>query len=404
MALSKKRAKEFMRVGIDATCWANRRGYGRFTRGLLTALLESDQSRQYIFFVDDHTYAQETFPDQAKCIVVPTTQSPTEAASASTRRSFADMWSMTKAVAKANLDTFLFPSVYTYFPTFTKASIILGVHDVIAEDYPDLVFPDKKRRQLWELKGWLAHKQADFIMTVSKHAKGGIIRHFKHAPEKIFVIDEAADPVFRPLLNGDLNTDLLHQHGLTDSDRFFVYLGGINPHKNLINLSECFAKIRNQPEFSNLKLAIIGDINDGFTPGLSELRAKISELHVEPHVIFTGYVSDEDAVHFLNKAEAVVLPSFAEGFGLPALEGAACGTPVIATTNSPLPELLEGGGLFVDPAQPAQLHEAMLRILSMPEERKKMAEKALRRAEALTWQHSASQMQSMLTAVQAARS
>lgn len=80
---------------------------------------------------------------------------------------------MTKSVAGQSLDAFFFPSVYTYFPAITTGKIILGVHDVIAEDYPDLVFPDKKHRRLWALKGWLAHKQTNYIMTVSEHAKKG---------------------------------------------------------------------------------------------------------------------------------------------------------------------------------------------------------------------------------------
>jgi glycosyltransferase involved in cell wall biosynthesis len=392
-----------MRVGIDATCWANRRGYGRFTRGLLTALLESDKSREYILFVDDHTHANEDWPKDAQFVVVPTKQSPTAAASASNRRSFADMWAMTKAVAKCRLDAFFFPSVYTYFPTFTDASIILGVHDVIAEDYPQLIFPDKKRRKLWELKGWLAHKQADFIMTVSEHAKGGIIRHFGHAPEKVFVIDEAADPVFRPLNSHEVDTNLLTRHGLSSKDRFFLYLGGINPHKNLVTLAECFTTIQSEKSYDDLKLVIIGDINDGFTPGLSELRERIDALKIKDKVIFTGYVSDEDAVHFLNVAQAVVLPSFAEGFGLPALEGAACGTPVIATRNSPLPDLLSGAGFFVDPEKPEQLLDSMRKLLADDVEARHMGSVAKRKAQKLTWQNSANQMQSMLSMIQQSR-
>lgn len=394
-----------MRVGIDATCWANRRGYGRFTRGLLTALLESDKNREYILFVDDHLHAQGDLPAQAQYVVVPTKQSPTEAASAATRRSFADMWAMTKAVAKCKLDAFFFPSVYTYFPTFTDASIILGVHDVIAEDYPQLIFPDKKRRKLWELKGWLAHRQADFILTVSEHAKGGIIRHFGHAPDKVFVVDEAADPVFRPLNSSDINHELLAEHGLSAKDRFFLYLGGVNPHKNLVMLAENFAKLRQQEKYRDLKLVIIGDIkSDGFTPGLSELRAKIEQLKISDQVVFTGFIPDENAVHFLNVAKAVVLPSMAEGFGLPALEGAACGTPVIATRNSPLPDLLKGAGYFVDPADPQQLYNAMAELLADDVEWRNMAQVAKEKAQRLTWQNSATQMQSMLTLIEDERS
>jgi len=159
--------------------------------------------------------------------------------------------------------------------------------------------------------------------------------------------------------------EMIARYGVSSKDRFFLYLGGINPHKNLIAMTECFAKIRDESNSADLKLVIIGDIkSDGFTPGLAELRSKIAQLQLEQHVIFTGYVCDHDAVHFLNLAKAIVLPSFAEGFGLPALEGAACGTPVIATKNSPLPDLLSGGGLFVDPEQPEQLLKAMREFLA----------------------------------------
>jgi glycosyltransferase involved in cell wall biosynthesis len=103
-------------------------------------------------------------------------------------------------------------------------------------------------------------------------------------------------------------------------------------------------------------------------------------------------------------AKAVVLPSFAEGFGLPALEGAACGTPVIATRNSPLPDLLAGGGIFVDPAEPKQLLEAMMQLLSNEMERHQMGQVAKQKAQKLTWQHSANQMQQMLSVVEESRS
>ncbi|MGH9552107.1 MAG: glycosyltransferase family 4 protein, partial [Terriglobales bacterium] len=328
-----------------------------------------------------------------------------EAASASGRRSLGDIWAMTRAVAKCNLDAFFFPSVYTYFPTLTDATVILGVHDVIAEDYPQLIFPDKKRRKLWELKGWFAHKQADYILTVSEHAKNGIIRHFGHAPDKVFVIDEAADPIFRPLPAAELDQELFTKFGMSVKDRFLLYLGGINPHKNLLTLAQCFARARQDERFKDLKLAIIGDISkDGFTPGLNELRQTIDQLGVKDSVVFTGFINDQDAVHFLNVAQAVVLPSYAEGFGLPAIEGAACGTPVVATRNSPLPDLLAGGGMFIDPEKPDQLLDAIIQLLSDDVERRNMGQVAKQKAQKLTWQHSANQMQSMLSTVEESRS
>jgi glycosyltransferase involved in cell wall biosynthesis len=297
------------------------------------------------------------------------------------------------------LDAFFFPSVYTYFPAITNGKIILGVHDVIAEDYPDLVFPDKKHRRLWALKGWLAHRQANYIMTVSEHAKTGIVRHFGHNRDRVFVIDEAPDPVFRRLPIDQVDRSILSRFGLDIDSRFFSYLGGINPHKNLPMLVQCLAEVRRKPGMEDVRLIVVGDLKDGFTPGVSELKNRITELQQDEAVIFTGFVNDDEVVHLLNVAQALVLPSMAEGFGLPAVEGAACGVPIIATRNSPLPDLLKDGGIFIDPNAPAELTNALSIMLSDPARRNEMARVATAKAQQLTWRRSAEQMDSMLNMV-----
>jgi glycosyltransferase involved in cell wall biosynthesis len=391
-----------MQIGIDATCWSNRRGYGRFTRGLLQALLETNINDEFILFVDAQTFDSHQFPPQATCVVVETTQAPTTAASSSGQRSIKDLWAMMQAVSRYPLDILFFPSVYTYFPVFTKATIILGVHDVIAEDYPELIFPRLRSRWLWNLKGWLAHQQADLILTVSNHAKNGILRHFnQHTAEQVWVIDEAPDPIFQVLNPEEINWQLLSQHHIYPADRILLYLGGINPHKNLGSLINSLATLHQEDSYQDVRLVIIGDIKtDVFTPGLEMLKTQITAQHLEKSVCFTGFIADTDIVHFFNVAQAVVLPSFAEGFGLPAVEGAACGTPVIATNNSPLPELLVGGGIFFDPNQPDRLTPALRQILSDEDGRRKMAEIALAKAQQLTWQKSAQQMQTMLATLE----
>jgi glycosyltransferase involved in cell wall biosynthesis len=388
-----------MRVGIDAACWSNKRGYGRFTRGLLNALAESDTKHELVFFVDSQTHADGELPKDFETVVVKTGDRPTQAASASDSRSLIDLLAMTKAVAGQSLDAFFFPSVYTYFPAITSGRIILGVHDVIAEDYPDLVFPDKKHRRLWALKGWLAHKQAHYIMTVSEHAKTGIVRHFGHNRDRVFVIDEAPDPVFTTLSLDKVDRSVLARFGLSMDSRFLIYIGGINPHKNLPMLVQCLAEVRKQPGMGDVQLVVVGDLKDGFTPGVSELKDKILELHQEDAVIFTGFVKDEEVIHLLNIAQALVLPSMAEGFGLPAVEGAACGVPIIATINSPLPDLLQDGGIFIDPNSSTDLTNALLLMLSDPARRNEMARVATQKAQQLTWQRSAQQMDNMLSTV-----
>lgn len=393
-----------MRVGIDLSCWASRRGYGRFVRNLVQALLALRPRQDLVFLLDAQSADRPDLPDGGCRIVATTREAPTAAASAVGRRSLRDLAAMSAAAARARLDTLFFPSVYTWFPVPTNATVILGVHDVIAEDYPDLVFPDPRGRRLWALKGRLARWQADFLLTVSAHARAGVLRHFRCPPERVWVVGEAPDAAFRPLAPGEIDRGLLGSWGLGEGDPFLVYLGGLNPHKNLGTLLDALAALRRRPGLESTRLVVIGELeSDPFTPGAAEVRARTSALGLDGTVVFTGFLGDEEVVHFLSAARALVLPSFAEGFGLPAVEAAACGTPVVATRNSPLPELLDGGGLFFDPKDGGALLEALACLLADEGERARKGRIALERARALTWERSARQMLDLLDEVEQER-
>ena len=138
---------------------------------------------------------------------------------------------------------------------------------------------------------------------------------------------------------------------------------------------------------------------DNFTPGLERLRRAISEAGLDEAVVFTGFLEDEETRQLLAFGRALALPSLAEGFGLPAVEAAACGTPVVATRNSPLPELLDGGGLFVDPRDGEELTRALERILSDDRLQARLGARARERALQLSWKRSAEQFQELLAAV-----
>ncbi|MFQ5616395.1 MAG: glycosyltransferase family 4 protein [Anaerolineales bacterium] len=210
------------------------------------------------------------------------------------------------------------------------------------------------------------------------------------------MVGEAPDPVFRPV-NGRDTHRALANHGLDDNARFLVCLGGLNPHKNLGMLLEVLAQVREQSQFADVQLVLVGPAeSDTFTPGAAGLRKRVEQLGLDEAVHITGYLPDEEVVHLLNAARALVMPSLAEGFGLGAVEASACGTPVIATKNSPLPELLEGGGLFFDPENPAELYDALTRLLSDDKKRARMGEKALARSAELTWPRAANQFLALL--------
>lgn len=397
-----------MRVGIDLTSWPNRRGYGRFVRGLVPALI-SRGAHEYVLVLDAQTAARDDLPESVDRRVAATRHGAAEAASASGRRSVRDLLAMRAVVSRQPLDVLFFPSVYTYFPAPKAGRVILGVHDVIAEDHPDQVFPGARGRFFWRLKGRLAHRRADWVLTVSAHARRGVLRHFDHAPERVRVVDEAPDPVFRPLGEGEIDRGLLERWGLAAGAPFVLYVGGVNPHKNLPALAAALAAARGRRGCAGLRLVIVGDVaSDPFTPGLAQLQAAVAHHRLEEAVTFTGYLPDAELVHLLNAARALVLPSLAEGFGLPAVEAAACGTPVVATLESPLPELVAGGGFFLppdageDPAVRERWVEALVAVAMDPAVREDLGRTARARVAGLGWERSARQMEELLSDVEAA--
>ena len=130
-----------------------------------------------------------------------------------------------------------------------------------------------------------------------------------------------------------------------------------------------------------------------------ELKALIQALGISERVIFTAYLTDEDLVNLLNLSAVLVLPSFMEGFGLPAIEAAACGCPVIATKESPLPSLLGEGGIIIDPRQSVELENALRTVLNSQDIRVKMREYGLKAAKRLTWDAAAKQMIAVINQV-----
>jgi glycosyltransferase involved in cell wall biosynthesis len=179
-----------------------------------------------------------------------------------------------------------------------------------------------------------------------------------------------------------------------------VYVGGFGPHKNLARLLDVFARLVARPEYVDLSLVMVGEYkSEVFHSVYRELRQQIDSLGIEQRVVFTGYLSDEDLVVLLNHVEVLVLPSLMEGYGLPAIEAAACGCPVIATRSSPLPGLLGEGGLYFDPLDSDQLEDALVQVLSSGTLREKMRQAGLKAAEQLTWERAALTLKELIGSI-----
>lgn len=374
-----------MRIGVDATCWANGRGYGRFTRELLGAMVATAPDDEFVCFLDARAERLFTL-DAANVtpVVVPQGVSPTEAAGSGTARTPQDMLRLTHAVWRARPDVFFSPSVYTYFPLPPGQRAVVTIHDAIAERFPDLTVPNRRARLFWNAKVALAIHQSRLVLTVSDFAAAEITRLLGVPAARLRVALEAPAAAYRPSDAGEVRAAAVRA-GLPAAARWIAYVGGFNPHKHvdvLVRAHAALAARLTDPPHLLLVGAVDGDVFHG---AQSRIRAAIAGAGTDSLVHWAGFVPDEELRHLLSGAVTLVLASAAEGFGLPAVEAAACGTPVVATLESPLPRLLEGGGHFIRPGDAAALETALAHLLTDEPARRAMGAKARARAEALTW-------------------
>lgn len=387
-----------MRIGIDATTWWNRRGFGRYTRLLLTHMFAAAPDHEFVVFIDQAP-APEMLRDNIRIVQVKTAATVTEAAVASGSRALTDLWAFRKAVAAEPLDVMYFPAVYSWYPTGGKAPVVITFHDAIAEHYSALVFPDVRGRLMWAAKIWLAKRSARMITTVSEAAREEIIRYQKIPRERITVVTEAADPIFRPRIDRDKMDATRQRLGLDPKARLLVYVGGLAPHKNLLRLIKAFALAARDPALADFLLVFVGDPEGGgFYSHFAEISALVeAEPLLEDRVRFTGFVSDEDLVSLYSDAAVVAMPALSEGFGLPAAEAIACGTPVIAARGGAVEEVVGEAGLFFDPLSIEEIVQTILVIGSDTVRLDRLRAATLPRAARLSWSRAATEMLQVLT-------
>lgn len=377
-----------MRIGVDVTCWANARGYGRFARELMRAMTRLAPDETFVCFGDRHSF--EAYPDpeaNIRLVDVPVDESPTQAASSDSSRSLSDMLRLTRAVRAERPDVFFSPSVYTYFPLPPGLPAVVTIHDTIPERFPELTLPSRRARLFWWLKVRLALAQSRLVLTVSEHSARSIAQVLRVPASRIRTTTEAPAAAYRPCSREEVRV-AAERAGLPPGARWFVYVGGFNPHKRIDLILRAHARLVSREVAPHL-LLVGGHAGDVFHKEASRLDAIVGEEGTAALVHNLGFVPDDELVPLVAGAVASLLPSEAEGLGLPAVEAAACGTPVIATTESPLPELLRGGGFFVSPGDLASLEAAMGRLLDDDGLRATMGGVALARARELSWDRGA---------------
>jgi len=361
-------------------------------------MVSEGTSHEFVCFVDDR--AARCFDLTGvgvRVVVVPQSASPTTAASAAGSRSVGDMWRMTQAVAREPLDVFFSPSVYTYFPLPPSLAAVITFHDAIADRFPELTLPSRRARLFWRVKVRMALAQSRIVLTVSDYAASQVSKTLGVDRQRIRVAVEAAASVYTPSESSADIVTAAQRAGVPAGRRWFTYVGGFNPHKHVDAIVRAHATLVRDVADPPL-LVLVGALDDDpFFGSQQRIRDEITRCGIADHVRWAGFVPDDELRHLLSGSLALILPSESEGFGLPAVEAAACGIPVIATSESPLPQLLDGGGIFVAPGDEASLGSAMRLLATDEPHRVALAAGALSGARALSWTASARSALAALT-------
>lgn len=371
-----------LRVGFDGGCLVNRRGFGRFARGILGGLVETNPGHSLEIFADEATVARLDIPAGVSVRSVPSRRMAVEAATASGNRSLGEIGRMMRAVRAARYDVVYFPTSMTFVPLPGVRNLVVTMHDTLAVDRPDLVFPTRAGRWFWWLKEQAARWSAARLTTVSETSRRDLARFFRMDESRIGLLTEGVDPVFyRQSAGAPGFAEVAARYKVPPDRPLWTYVGGLSPHKNLIRLIEAFAGL---PD-STGDLVLVGDFADTFHTHIPELRAKVAESGRADRIHLPGFVPDDALAVLYRHSRAVVLPSLWEGFGLPAAEAMACGTPVLHSTAGSLPEIVGDAGIAFDPLSVDAIRAAWLLLANDDELRQSLAARGRIRSQNYRW-------------------
>ncbi len=237
-----------------------------------------------------------------------------------------------------------------------RAANVVTIHDLTTVLFPEL--HTEENRLLHERRLNFARQHADLILVGSESTRSDLVGQLGYPSDCIRVVPYGVDPMFQPVNDrAKLTRDLAPLR--LEPDKYVLFVGTLEPRKNLVRLIKAFSHLREKPGHRHLKLALVGAMGWQYHDVLSTVR----DLALEDQVVLTGPVADPLLPSLYSGARLFVYPSLYEGFGLPPLEAMACGTPVVASNVSSIPEVVGDAGILVDPTDHLGIADAMERLL-----------------------------------------
>lgn len=375
-----------MRIAVNLLPFREKlAGAGHYTRNILRELVERDSQNEYILFVTTRAAPHFAFsvPNVSRILI------PLPASLAA--RIACEQFALPFQLAAHNSDVLFTPSVA--IPVAWRGRKVTVIYDMIAEHREVTKYTPFRAAYVRSMSR-LAARHSDAVITISENSRREIARFARVPPEKISIARPATD-----LERVTVPETLMRVRDTYRlPERFILYLGTLEPGKNLPHLVRAFAELkRAHPELEH-HLVLAGA--QGW--GVRELEREIHKSDATGfHLI--GFVDEDDLAALYSLADLFVYPSLYEGFGMPPLEAMACETPVIVSNVSALPEVLgdpwtgKVAGLMVEPHNVTALANAMSRVLTDGAVRERLRTLGLQRARELSWANAAATVAETLT-------
>jgi glycosyltransferase involved in cell wall biosynthesis len=222
------------------------------------------------------------------------------------------------------------------------------------------------------------------VATVSEFSRRDIIIKYKIPEEKIVNVASAAKPIFQPV---EWDQKELIKEAYADGFEYFVFVGGIHPRKNLMNLLKAFSLFKTR-QHTNMKLLVVGRRAWQY----NETIEKLKSYKYRDEVKMLGYLPDDELARIIAGAYALVFPSYFEGFGVPILEAMQSGVPVVTSSTSSMTEIGGDAALYADPNDPTEIAEQLKKIFKDETLRSQLIDKGKIQASKYSWDKTAELM------------
>lgn len=270
-------------------------------------------------------------------------------------------------------------------PPRIEGKVMNTIYDLTFEFYPETM----DKRNLRRIKRDLAYslERPDKIITISEATKQDMIQHLRVDPSKIEVIYCGVD--FKHFNEARNNSQSVREKYQLP-DQYILYIGTLEPRKNIETLIEAFKRFKIEGDKSNAKIKLVLAGKKGWL--YEGIFKKIQELGLEDDVVDLGYIDEIDKPALYQMAQCFVFPSIYEGFGIPVIEAMAAGTPVITTNVSSLPEVAGEAGVLVDPKDTIAIAESMYQLTTNEAKKQELIQKGYTQAQKFSWETSAEKL------------